>query len=296
MIQNPRRVHNSSDRSLDLQIKELIDRLIEVIVSDATKQLGDDDLTALSALAGTGILARTAANTYALRTITGTAGEVDVSNGNGVAGNPTVTLPTVINGGHKFGTADNNTEVEASGSIKYNGTAQFWDDIQFRISSGRVSAANFPDWVTFTPNTSEYAFDVNDYIDLGAEEIPHWCKEEVTGHPHLHITTKGANSSGANRFAKFSVVLSYAKTDTVWTETTVGGELTIPDGTSALFATKLSLDTCDFGGIAINTQIKARVKRIAATGGTEYADHIFITQLGVHAEKDRPGSREITTK
>lgn len=52
----------------------------------------DADLTALAALGSTGVIVRTAANTYALRTITGTANQIGVSNGDGVAGNPTLTL------------------------------------------------------------------------------------------------------------------------------------------------------------------------------------------------------------
>jgi hypothetical protein len=49
-----------------------------------------DDLAAVEALATTGLAARTAANTWATRTITAGAG-ISVSNGDGVAGNPTVT-------------------------------------------------------------------------------------------------------------------------------------------------------------------------------------------------------------
>lgn len=188
------------------------------------------------------------------------------------------------------------TEIERDGTIAFRGGASAWDDIQFQISSGRVSAANFPDWATFTTNTSEYAFDVNDFIDLGAVEMLHWWKEGTVIHPHLHLTLRAANSSGANRFAKFSVVLAYAKADTVWTQATIGGELTIPTGTAELTNMKLTLDTIDFAGLTINTQVKARITRVAATGGTEYADHIFITQLGIHAEKDTVGSRNVTTK
>jgi hypothetical protein len=46
----------------------------------------------------------------------------------------------------------------------------------------------------------------------------------------------------------------------------------------------------------IGAQIKCRVKRIAAIGGTEYADDVYITQVGCHLEKTRMGSRnEITS-
>jgi hypothetical protein len=62
------------------------------LVSDlANKQPLDSDLTAISGLATTGILARTAANTYTTRTITGSAG-LTATNGDGIAGNPTLTL------------------------------------------------------------------------------------------------------------------------------------------------------------------------------------------------------------
>jgi chloramphenicol 3-O-phosphotransferase len=47
-------------------------------------------------LAGNGIPARTAANTYTARTITGNAGRVILTNGDGVGGNPTIDLATGI--------------------------------------------------------------------------------------------------------------------------------------------------------------------------------------------------------
>jgi hypothetical protein len=54
-----------------------------------------DDLAAVEALASTGIATRTGANTWETRTLTGTAGNVTVTNGNGVAGNPTIDLPAL---------------------------------------------------------------------------------------------------------------------------------------------------------------------------------------------------------
>lgn len=56
----------------------------------------DADLQAIAALTGTGILGRTADDTWALRTVTGTANEITVTNGDGVAGAPTVSLPDAL--------------------------------------------------------------------------------------------------------------------------------------------------------------------------------------------------------
>ena len=62
-------------------------------------QPSDADLTALAALGSTGFAVRTASNTWAQRTIAGTANQVSVSDGDGVSGNPTLTTPQDIHTG-----------------------------------------------------------------------------------------------------------------------------------------------------------------------------------------------------
>lgn len=61
-----------------------------------TVQAFDADLTAIAALSSNGLLARTGAGTAAARTLTGTAAEITVTNGDGVAGNPTLSLPSAL--------------------------------------------------------------------------------------------------------------------------------------------------------------------------------------------------------
>ncbi len=51
----------------------------------------------LAGISTSGIIARLANDMFASRTITGTTGKVTVANGDGVAGNPTLTLPAIIN-------------------------------------------------------------------------------------------------------------------------------------------------------------------------------------------------------
>lgn len=79
---------------------------------------------ALHNLSTNGIIARTGAGTVAGRTLTGTSNQVTVTNGDGVSGNPTFSLPQNINtsanvqfGGLGVGTAGAAGEVRATGEI-----------------------------------------------------------------------------------------------------------------------------------------------------------------------------------
>ncbi len=63
-------------------------------------QAYDADLAALAALATTGVIVRTGAETVATRSVaTASSARITVSNGNGVAGNPTLDLATLADGG-----------------------------------------------------------------------------------------------------------------------------------------------------------------------------------------------------
>lgn len=57
-----------------------------------------NDLAALEALGSTGLAARTAADTWAQRSIVGTASQIVVANADGAAGNPTISLDPTVNG------------------------------------------------------------------------------------------------------------------------------------------------------------------------------------------------------
>src|SRR5882724_5678064 len=59
-------------------------------------QAWDTDLDALAGLNTTGLIVRTGAGTATTRTITGTANEITLTNGSGVSGNPTISLPTAL--------------------------------------------------------------------------------------------------------------------------------------------------------------------------------------------------------
>lgn len=64
-----------------------------------------------------GIVVKTAANTSAARTITGTANEISVSNGDGVSGNPTLSLPSAIDLGGKTLEIPNSTSLPGTCNV-----------------------------------------------------------------------------------------------------------------------------------------------------------------------------------
>lgn len=55
-----------------------------------------NDLAGVEGLSSNGLAVRTASDTWAIRTIAGTANQVTLTNGDGVSGNPTVSLPSAI--------------------------------------------------------------------------------------------------------------------------------------------------------------------------------------------------------
>lgn len=56
----------------------------------------DADLLALAALSGTGFPTRTGAGTWSQRSVTGTANQITATDGDGVAGAPTLSLPSAV--------------------------------------------------------------------------------------------------------------------------------------------------------------------------------------------------------
>lgn len=109
------------------------------------KQDKDADLDALAALTGTGYAVRTAADTWATRTITVTVGHLSISNGNGVAGNTLLGLP---NSGVTAASYTNaNITVDAQGRVTAaaNGSAggTTTNALTFNSSGGASAGSAF---------------------------------------------------------------------------------------------------------------------------------------------------------
>lgn len=83
--------------AIDLEVTTLDGTVAALTVVVAGKQAASPILDGVVALAaGTGLTVKTAASSFAVRTLTGTMGQITVTNGDGIAGNPTVSLPSAI--------------------------------------------------------------------------------------------------------------------------------------------------------------------------------------------------------
>jgi hypothetical protein len=96
------------------------------------------ELVGVSNLATTGMVARTAVGTYTGRTITGTGSNIAVTNGDGVAGAPTIDLVTVTQGA--TGTSFVKIQLDTKGRV-INNTAVVAGDITALVDSTYVNVS-----------------------------------------------------------------------------------------------------------------------------------------------------------
>jgi hypothetical protein len=252
------------------------------------------ELVSLDALA-TGMVAKTADAEYAARTILGTTGKVDVSNGNGTAGDPAVTLPSVITGPQKFGTETNYTEFEEDGTLIFNGAATVWEDDNFAAVALGIGASP-PDLIAFDGGAIQVrAFDGNAITEqlFGGAEYKHSAKEGANIQFHLHwcpTTNNAGNVKWQLAYRWINVNDLTAGSDTVISVTQAASGV-------AWQPHKVAFPTVSGAGKTFGSQIGVRIFRDPIDAADTYPDDAAIPfTFGYHYEIDTIGSRQITTK
>lgn len=249
------------------------------------------ELIALDALAA-GVVAKTANATYAARTVTGTTGKIDVTNGDGVSGDPTVTLPGTVTGPQSFGGVTDKSTFEADGTLVFEGAATVFLDVMFPMAPPKTTGAGNPTLVTYNSNMRGYSFAVNDAHDFDPQEINHNAKIGATATWHVHLLSRA--SDGSDRTVKYQVEYAVEPiTGALPAPTVISAELTIPAGTAVNTPQRLNIGT--FVVPTIAKIVYARMVRIASSGTEPSVDPVF-SALHFHYELDTVGSREILTK
>jgi hypothetical protein len=114
-----------------------------------------NDLAALEGLASTGFATRTGTDTWAQRTLTGTAAEITVTNGNGVSGNPTFSLPTALTFTGKTVTGGTFNATALNGPL--GGTTPAASAVTALAVSQTVTETGIISPAQITVNTDDYA-------------------------------------------------------------------------------------------------------------------------------------------
>lgn len=171
---------------------------------DSTSSL-DQTLVALAAYNANGLLTQTAPDTFTGRTITGTTNQVNVTNGSGVGGNPTLSLPqdihssalpsfTAITLSSLVTTAAQT--ITSSVGIKTNATSSL-----LRLSGGIQD-----DGAVLVMGGSTHASIANrGYMRVGATDIAYWdtnglsllSGKKITT-AKIDVTTSGAGASAGS--------------------------------------------------------------------------------------------------
>jgi hypothetical protein len=249
------------------------------------------EITALDGLVS-GMVAKTNNAEYAARTITGTADEVTVADGDGVSGNPVIGLPELISTPRKFGTVTDNTTFEADGMVVFNGNATVWKDIKFPMAPPKTVGAGNPTLTTYNGNMRGYSFAINDVHDFDPQEIDHDAKVGSTATWHVHFIS--SSNDGTDRGVAYEIEYAVEPTTGILpVPTVISAELTIPAGTAVNTPQRVNINT--FVVPTIAKLVYARIKRIAAVGAAPSVDPI-LSALHFHYEIDTVGSREILTK
>lgn len=118
-----------------------------------------NDLAAIEGLSTTGAVVRTGDGTATTRTITGTANEITVTNGDGVSGNPTLSIPSAVTLTGKTvtgGTLSNPTITVADNALTVQDNSDATKQLQFQLSgitTGNTRTLTAPDASTTIAGT-----------------------------------------------------------------------------------------------------------------------------------------------
>jgi hypothetical protein len=200
----------------------------------------------------------------------------------------------------QFGTPPNYTDYDSDGTFQAHGAATCYEDINFKLSTGKLSGLNQPDWTALVAPFSAYAFKVNDELQCPAEEARHDWAVGTSMEVHVHIITNGVNTS--DRYVKHRVQLMWANTlNSAGTQRqfatveTFEHEMLIPANTPDRTHIVASVGTIAMTGGLVGAYIGAFYKRIASTG-TAPSSNPFVIAVGLHYQRDMLGSRTMYVK
>lgn len=109
-----------------------------------TVEAWDADLDAVAALTDTGLAVRTGTATWATRIITSTSGDLDVSNGDGVSGNPDISLPDLITAAGPIGSGTETPVITFDANGRLTAVSTATTAPPFSAVTGQLTLSQLP--------------------------------------------------------------------------------------------------------------------------------------------------------
>ena len=197
----------------------------------------------------------------------------------------------------QFGGTTHYSEFEADGTLKMNGNATVFRDINLGGLALGGPAASLPTEVKFLDKLGAdtgiytYGFAIGEQV-AGVLELQHDYKEGSDITPHVHwqgITAPGGGTDNV----KWELTYTTARDGSTLSAVTVIVK-------ESAITTQYSSNRSDFTAITgtsfkIGDQLIFMLKRIAASAD-DYAGDALLETFGIHYEIDTIGSRSIVTK
>lgn len=282
------------------------------ILTSASGQPLDATLTALAAYNTNGVLTQTAADTFVGRTITGTGSEITVTNGDGVSGNPTLSLPASIDLGGKTSFEIPNSAapaVDADGEIAVDSTVTDFSHGVLKYFGGEEMGVVAMPIAQFTSPTGDYVVKYNataDEFQLAADagagggisNVVEDTTPQLGGNLDLNTFTVGAATAAdltkLNALTATSTELNYVDGVTSAIQTQLDGKQATLTG---LTSTVAELNYTDGVTSAIQTQLdnKQPLDTDLTTLSTAFtsASASGAASLSLHEDTDN-GTNKIT--
>jgi hypothetical protein len=204
----------------------------------------------------------------------------------------------------KIGGATHYSEIEADGTLKFNGDATVWDDI--RITPGALDRPGGTDatWKNYTISgsgigTAGLEFEINDWSSFTIQ-IPHGYKEGSDIYVHIHWTPGSRGNEENGNTVGWKIDYSWANRDAVFPTMSTADLSDACDGVD--YAHQMTPDVQISGsGKTVSSMLLCNVKRTDTGTDDTWASSSsgalpFLIEIDFHYEIDTVGSRARTTK
>jgi hypothetical protein len=194
----------------------------------------------------------------------------------------------------RIGDADGTdySEIEAAGTLRFNGAARVWRDSMVPATSFRTGGTALT-FDALTANIFAYRFDVNDEIHF-AVQFNHDIYASSIISPHIHLVNK--KDIGA---LNYNVAVDFRYTWTNINKTFPSEQSELNTKLSFQNALALSHKVLGFADIAptadqggVSSILMGTVKRVAASLQPYNTNDIYILGLDMHYQCDTVGSRQ----